>query len=184
MTRFRVVAVATVALLLLPGLCGFGQKQRQKLGGTPAAERMQREVRHQLLLLPYYNVFDNLAFQVQGSTVTLLGQVTNPTLKSDAQKAVKGIEGVEQVNNQIEVLPPSPMDDQLRRAEYHAIFGDDRLFRYGLGAVPSIHIIVKGGHVTLVGVVDNQSDKDVASIRAKGVSGVFSVDNQLQVEKR
>ena len=184
MTRFRVVAVATVALLLLPGLNGFGQKQRQKLGGTPAAERMQREVRHQLLLLPYYNVFDNLAFQVQGSTVTLLGQVTNPTLKSDAQKAVKGIEGVEQVNNQIEVLPPSPMDDQLRRAEYHAIFGDDRLFRYGLGAVPSIHIIVKGGHVTLVGVVDNQSDKDVASIRAKGVSGVFSVDNQLQVEKR
>ncbi len=184
MTRMRGAAAVIVALVMLPGLYGLAQRQRQKLGGTPSAERIQREVRHQLLLLPYYNVFDNLAFQVQGSTVVLLGQVTDPVLKSDAEKAVKRIEGVESVKNNIEVLPPSPMDDQLRRAEYHAIFGDDRLFRYGLGAVPSIHIIVKGGHVTLVGVVDNQSDKDVASIRAKGVSGVFSVDNQLQVEKR
>ena len=184
MTRTRISALALAALLLLPGLYGFTQNQRQKLGGTSSQERIQSEVRHQLLLLPYYNVFDNLAYQVQGNTVTLLGQVTDPTLKSDAQKAVKGIEGVEQVNNQIEVLPPSPMDDQIRMAEYHAIFGQQQLFKYSLGAVPSIHIIVKGGHVTLVGTVANQSDKDVAMLRAKSVPGVFSVDDQLQVEKR
>ncbi len=184
MTRIRVSAVATLALVLLPGWYGWAQGQRQKLGGTPSQQRIQREVRHQLLLLPYYNVFDNLAYQVQGSTVVLLGQVTDPVLKSDAEKAVKRIEGVESVKNNIEVLPPSPMDDQLRLAEYHAIFGQQQLFKYSLGAVPSIHIIVKGGHVTLVGVVDNPSDRDVATIRAKGVPGVFSVDNQLQVEKR
>ena len=156
-------------------------QQRQKLGGTEPTQRITREVLHELLMLPYYSVFDNLAFRVDGSTVTLLGQVTNPALKSDAENSVKKIEGVEKVVNNIEVLPLSPGDDRIRRAVYHAIYGDDALFKYSLGAVPSIHIIVKNGHVTLVGAVDNEADKNIADIRAKGVPGVFSVTNQLQV---
>jgi len=140
-----------------------------------------REVRHQLLMLPYYTVFDNLEYKVEGDKVTLLGQVTRPTLKSDAESAVKSIEGVATVDNQIEVLPLSPMDDQIRRAEYRAIYGDTVLSKYGWSSMPSIHIIVKNGHVTLVGVVDNQSDKDLANIRANAVPNVFSVTNDLTV---
>ena len=154
---------------------------RNKLSGTDPSARITREVLHEMLMLPYYSVFDNLAFRVDGNTVTLLGQVTNPSLKSDAEASVKKIEGVDKVVNNIEVLPPSPMDDGIRRAEYRAIYGTDPLSRYAMGAVPSIHIISKGGHVTLVGVVDNEADKNLAEIKAKGVSGVFSVDNQLQV---
>lgn len=144
-------------------------------------EKLAKEVRHQLVLLPYYSVFDNLAFKVDGDKVTLLGQVVRPTLKSDAESAVKSIEGVAAVVNNIEVLPVSPMDDQLRRAVYRAIYGDSALFRYGESAVPSIHIIVKNGNVTLVGVVDNESDKNLANLRASGVPNVFSVKNELTV---
>ncbi len=149
-----------------------------------ATNRIQREVRHELVMLPYYGVFDDLAYTVDGGVVTLLGQVTRPTLKSDAENVVKNIEGVDKVVNNIEVLPLSPMDDQIRLATFRAIYGDATLNRYGMEAVPPIHIIVKNGHVTLVGVVNNQADKDVAGIRAKGVSGVFSVENQLRVEKQ
>jgi len=144
-------------------------------------EKLAREVRHQLVLLPYYSVFDNLAFKVEGDKVTLSGQVVRPTLKSDAEAAVKSIEGVAAVVNNIEVLPLSPMDDQLRRAVYRAIYGDSVLFRYGESAVPSIHIIVKNGNVTLVGVVDSESDKNLANLRANGVPNVFSVKNDLAV---
>ena len=140
-----------------------------------------REVRHELVMLPYYGVFDNLSFEVNGYSVTLRGQVTRPTLKSDAENVVKGIEGVEKVINEIAVLPPSPMDDRIRRATYRAIYGRPPLDRYALSAVPSIHIIVSGGIVTLVGVADNETDKNLAGLKANGVSGVFSVDNQLQV---
>ena len=124
-------------------------------------------------MLPYYSVFDNLAFQVDGDTVTLLGQVTRPTLKSSARNVVKGIEGVEKVVNKIEVLPLSPADDRIRLATYRAIFGESALQRYGMSAVPSIHIIVNNGRVTLEGVVDNETDKNLANIRANGVPGVF-----------
>jgi hyperosmotically inducible protein len=148
-----------------------------------AADRIAREVRHELVMLPYYGVFDNLAYQVNGSTVTLLGQVTRPTLKSDAERAVKGIEGVDRVVNKIEVLPLSPMDDKTRLAVYRAIYSDPALDRYALRAVPPIHIIVKNGNVTLDGAVASQSDKNIAGIRANGVPGVFSVRNELQVEK-
>jgi hyperosmotically inducible periplasmic protein len=148
-----------------------------------AVERIQREVRHELLMLPYLGVFDNLAYKVDGYNVTLYGQVTRPTLKSDAENVVKKIEGVEKVDNQIEVLPPSPMDDQLRRRLYRAIYGFPTLQRYSLGVQQPIRIIVKGGNVTLDGVVDSEGDKNIASIRAKGVSGVFSVTNNLQVVK-
>ncbi|MBZ5628393.1 MAG: BON domain-containing protein [Acidobacteriia bacterium] len=155
--------------------------QRQKLGGTEPTQRITREVLHELLMLPYYSVWDNLAFQVNGSAVTLSGQVTNPSTKSDAEAAVKRIEGVDKVVNEIEVLPPSSADDRIRRAEYRAIYGFDGLSRYSWGTVPSIHIIVKGGHVTLVGVVDNPADKQMAEMQAKGVPGTFSVTNNLQV---
>jgi hyperosmotically inducible protein len=148
-----------------------------------AVERIQREVRHEILMLPYYDVFDNIAFQVEGYKVTLIGQVTRPTLKSDAENVVKRIEGVEQVDNQIEVLPLSPSDERLRLALYRAIYGFSALERYALPVVKPIRIIVKNGHVTLEGVVDNQADKETATLRANGVAGVFSVANNLKVVK-
>jgi hyperosmotically inducible protein len=146
-------------------------------------DRIVKEVRHELVMLPYYGVFDNLSYRVDGSKVTLFGQVTRPTLKSDAENVVKKIEGVEKVDNQIEVLPLSPNDDRVRLAVYRAIYSKPQLQRYQLGAVPPIHIIVKNGNVTLEGVVANQGDKDVAGIAANGVPGVFSVKNNLMVEK-
>ncbi len=151
--------------------------------GDPGEARIAKEVRHALLMLPYYGIFDDLAFRVDGSTVTLLGAVNRPVLKSDAENAVKHIEAVSQVNNEIKVLPPSPMDDQIRMAEYRAIYGDPALStRYGYRALPSIHIIVDGGHVTLEGSVANEADKNLAGIRANSVPNVFSVTNNLQVE--
>ena len=146
---------------------------------------LNKEVRHELVMLPYYSVFDWLQFSVKpDSTVVLMGQVTRPTLKSDAENVVKRIEGVERVVNQIEVLPLSPNDDRIRRAVYRALFNyNSPLFRYGMGAVPSIHIIVKHGQVTLKGVVGSQADANLANIRARGVSGTFGVNNELMVEK-
>ena len=177
------------ALFLLAaslGLCaGPAVTRAQEAASGRSSVRQQqnlaREVHHQLAMLPYYTVFDNIGYQISGNNVTLTGQVAVPVNKSDAQNAVKGIEGVGQVNNQIQVLPPSPMDDQLRHAEYRAIFGFDSLSKYGFMAIPSIHIIVDGGHVTLYGVVDSQADKDVAGVRANTVPNVFSVTNNLQV---
>lgn len=150
--------------------------------GTQNYEQwLAREVGHQLIQVPWLSVFDNLQYSVQGSEVTLSGQVWQPVTKDDAETAVKGIEGMTKVNNKIEVLPNSPFDDEIRRAEYRAIYGAPELQRYAMGVLPSIHIIVKGGHVTLVGTVDNEMDKNVAEIRAKSVANVFSVDDQLQV---
>ena len=142
---------------------------------------LTREAGHELIQVPWLSVFDNLQYSVSGTEITLSGQVWQPVTKDDAQNAVKRIEGVTKVINNIEVLPLSPMDDQIRRAEYRAIYGEPALQRYAMGVLPSIHIIVKGGHVTLVGTVDNQMDKNVAEIRAKSVPNVFSVDDQLQV---
>jgi hyperosmotically inducible periplasmic protein len=153
------------------------------VAGDANESHIAQEVRHQLVMLPYYGVFDDLAFRVNGSTVTLLGAVTRPVLKSDAENVTKRVEGVTQVINNIEVLPPSPMDDQIRRAEFRVIYGDPTLsIRYGYRAVPSIHIIVKNGTVTLEGVVANQSDKDLINIRANSVPNVFHVTNNLVVE--
>jgi len=144
-------------------------------------DRIAREVWHELVMLPYYSVFDNLAYKVNGYTVTLEGQVTRPTVKSDAERVVKKIEGVENVINHIEVLPLSPMDDRIRRAVYRAIYSQPGLDMYSLRAVPTIHIIVKNGHVVLTGAVGNQADKERAGIAANRVSGVFSVTNDLLV---
>jgi hyperosmotically inducible protein len=181
--------VCVLALALIPA---FAQKHNNNSAdrwnalqpGAASQDRLTREVRHELVMLPYYGVFDNLAYSVNGGTVTLYGQVTRPTLKSDAGNVVKRIEGVTNVDNQIQVLPLSDMDDRIRMAEYRAIFGEPALNRYAMQAVPPIHIIVDNGKVTLVGVVANETDKNLAGIRANGVSGVFSVTNNLQVEGR
>jgi hyperosmotically inducible periplasmic protein len=150
--------------------------------GPMGQDRIAREVRHELVMLPYYGVFDDLSYQVNGSTVTLTGHVTRPTLKSDAENVVKHVEGVERVVNAIEVLPLSPMDDRIRIAAYRAIYGQTGLDRYALQAVPPIHVIVANGNVTLTGVVSSQADKDMAGVRANGVPGVFGVTNNLRVE--
>ena len=146
-------------------------------------DRIIKEVRHELVMLPFYGVFDNLAYKVEGYTVTLIGQVTRPTLKSDAENVVKHIEGVEKVVNNIEVLPTSIEDDRIRRAAYRAIFGNEVLSQYQLRAVPPIHIIVKNGHITLEGVVARQMDKQIAGVQVNSIPGVFSVTNNLVVEE-
>ncbi len=168
---------------LLTLVAAMGVAGANQAGSSRGADRITREVRHELVMLPYYGVFDNLAYRVEGSTVTLMGQVTRPTLKSDAENVVKRIEGVEHVNNEIEVLPVSPNDDRIRRAVYRAIYSDPTMDRYAIQAIPPIHIIVKNGNVSLEGVVATEADKNIAGIRANGVSGVFSVKNNLTVEK-
>jgi hyperosmotically inducible protein len=190
-----------VAVLIITCVLASAQNPNSSTSNTPATantstgqthavtpetasreeDRITREVRHELLMLPYYSVFDDLEYQVQGDTVILKGSVINPVTKNDAENSVKKIEGVDKVVNQIEVLPPSPSDDQLRRELYHRIFGIAGMYRYAMSAVPSIHIIVKNGHVTLKGVVDNQTDKQLAEMQAKSVPGVFSVENDLVV---
>jgi hyperosmotically inducible periplasmic protein len=176
----KVKAIACLATLLALCCLSAAAQDNQK-GSAKSEERITREVRNELLMLPYFGVFDFIAYKVDGSTVTLLGQVVRPVLKSDAENSVKRIEGVERVDNQIEVLPPSSMDDRIRLQLFHAIYGFPSLEKYALGVQKPIRIIVKNGHVTLEGVVDNQADKDLANIRAKSVPGTFSVDNNLQV---
>jgi hyperosmotically inducible protein len=168
-------AAALMATTLLP-VASYASNGAQ--GNVSLDERVRRE----LVKLPYYNVFDSLSFRVDDGVVTLFGQVTQPVLKDDAAGAVKHIEGVRSVKNEIEVLPLSPFDNRIRRSTYRAIFGYAPLQRYAMGVVPSIHIIVKNGHVTLEGVVASEQDKQMAFIRANGVPNVFSVDNQLRVQ--
>ena len=148
-----------------------------------AVEHIQKEVRHELFILPFLGVFDNLAYQVNGSDVTLVGQVTRPTVKWDAENVVKKIEGVERVNNRIEVLPLSPFDNTLRLRLFRAIYDYAPLQKYALGVNKPIRIIVKNGRVNLEGVVDCEADKNIAGIRANGVLDVFSVANNLQISK-
>jgi osmotically-inducible protein OsmY len=150
-------------------------------GTQKGEERLYKEVRHELVMLPNLSLWDNLAYKVDGYKVTLLGQVRNAGLKSEAENAVKHIEGVEQVDNQIQVLPPSPADDRIRVAVARSIFDAPGLFPYAMESVPPIHIIVQGGNVTLEGVVNNEGDKNMAEMRAKQVPGVFSITNHLQV---
>ena len=176
--KYPIAVLTAVALA-----CSMAAGQPQQEASPKAVERIQKEVRHELLMLPYLDVFDNLAYKVDGYNVTLYGQVTRPTLKSDAEKVVKGIEGVEKVDNQIEVLPASPSDDRQRIELYRAIYGYEPLQRYAMPVIKPIRIIVKNGHVTLEGVVDNEADKNLAGMRANGVPGIFSVTNNLVVAK-
>jgi hyperosmotically inducible protein len=174
----------TLLMMATLGIAQSGttpQLATRPAGNSANEQRIVKEVRHELVMLPYYSVFDDLEFQVNGNTVTLLGSVVNPSLKSDAESAVKRIEGVEKVNNQIKVLPPSNIDDQIRLRTARAIFGMDGMSKYSWSAVPPVHIIVDSGRVTLKGIVDNQGDKNMANIAANQVPGVFSVTNDLQV---
>lgn len=172
-----------IAVLVMISSAGqtFAAQQPPAPRETTVQNGIVREVRHELIMIPWYSVFDNLAFSVNGDHVTLTGQVTRPVIKSDAEAAVKSIEGVQSVDNQIEVLPPSPLDDQIRRAEFRAIYSQPSLQRYAEGAIQQIHIIVKNGHVTLEGVVASEADKTVANVQANTVPNVFSVTDNLTV---
>lgn len=163
---------------LLATQLGFADNHKTEAGPS----RIEREVRRELVTLPFYSLFDNFTFRVDGETVTLMGKVSRPTLKSDAENVIKKIEGVEKVNNQIEVLPLSPNDDRLRLALYRSIYGHSVLQTLAVRAVPPIHIIVENGNVTLEGVVAGEMEKNIAGIQANAVSGVFSVTNNLRVE--
>jgi hyperosmotically inducible protein len=181
--KMKKTLIAIAASLALWGPLAPAQTYRGSANREMRADqRIAREVRHELVMLPYYGVFDNLSFRVDGDRVTLLGQVTRPTLKHDAEAAIKDVEGVRSISNEIEVLPLSPDDDRIRLATYRAIFGQVGLDRYAMQAVPPIHIIVKNGTVTLEGVVANENDRNMAGIRANGVHGAFKVVNNLRVE--
>jgi hyperosmotically inducible periplasmic protein len=178
--------MAGISLMLLfsslPPLGAAAQSTKQDLNRVRS--RLSEEVRHQLLLLPYFGVFDNLAYEIKDiDTVILTGQVTRPTLKSDAENVVRKIEGVGKLENRIEVLPISPDDDRIRIAAYTAIYSKPGLDRYAWRAVLPIHIIVKNGNVTLIGAVATEVDKNLAGIMANGVSGVHTVVNNIRIEK-
>jgi hyperosmotically inducible protein len=174
-SRLRIAVAILLFIITLSAVA-------QNAASGKSQDRIVREVRHELLMLPYFGVFDNIAFKVDGGTVTLVGQVVRPSLKSDAENAVKHIEGVDRVDNQIEVLPPSSMDDQIRIAEFRAIYQYPSLQKYELGVQKPIRIIVKGGRVTLEGVVDSETDKNLVNVRANSVPNVFGVTNNLKVQ--
>jgi hyperosmotically inducible periplasmic protein len=181
------IFATTIFSMPAPASAPIQDNQTTGAPSQKSLDRIIKEVHHELVMLPYYGVFDNLAYKVdRDGTVTLLGQVSpvrGPVLKSDAEKAVKRIEGVEKVVNNIEVLPLSSNDDRIRRAAYRAIYGNSVLSQYQLRAVPPIHIIVKNGNITLEGAVAREMDKNIAGIQANGVSGAFSVTNNLIVEE-
>jgi hyperosmotically inducible periplasmic protein len=183
---FRRAVLAFFSLVLVLGLAQ-GAMAAKTQGPAPSSPNYQawltNQVRHELVMLPFYSVFDNLEYKVEGTKVTLLGQVVRPNLKDDAGKAVKHIEGVTVVDNQLEVLPTSFGDDHIRRAEFRAIYSFPSLQMYSLRSVPPIHIIVNNGHVTLEGSVSTKAAKDTANVVANGVPGVFSVTNNLQVDR-
>jgi hyperosmotically inducible periplasmic protein len=185
MLRTLLLQMITACVIPIPLAAQSAAPAQQRSLSQVGIERINREVRHELLLLPYYGVFDNLGYRVApDGSVTLVGQVTRPTLKSDAESSVKHIEGVERVDNQIQVLRVSPMDDQIRRATYRAIYGNSTLAPYGVRAVPPIHIIVGGGHVTLEGAVATKMDKQIAETQAKSVPIVFLSDGTCKLTMR
>ncbi len=176
MKRSRTGMILGAALMLAQA--GFAGNRTPDSSET----RTEQQVRRELVTLPFYNLFDTFSFRVDGDTVTLIGKVTRPTLKTDAERVVKHVEGVKTVRNEIEVLPLSPNDDQLRLSLYRAIYGHTVLQTLAIRAVPPIHIIVENGNVTLEGAVLNSMEKTVAGMQANGVPGVFSVTNNLMVD--
>jgi len=184
-SSFLPLPFSLVVVLSIGGALNAATRLRFQPTADPAQHQtwLTEQVRHKLAMIPWYSVFDNLEYRVDGDTITLMGQVTRPVIKDEAESSVEKIEGVKVVENQIEVLQPSPFDDQVRRKEYRSIYSFGPLQPYALGVNPGIHIIVKGGNVTLEGVVRTQADKDAANIRARSVPGVFAVKNNLRVEK-
>ena len=180
MRTFKGKLIATAfALALTAGAALFAPAAAH---GQALAGELNKKIHHELVTLPYYGIFDNLAYEVDGGTVTLYGRVTRPSTRSDAARRVARLPGVTRVVNNIEVLPLSSFDDQIRRATYRSIFNTAGLYRYALGGNPSLHIIVNNGHVTLEGVVANEADRNLAYIAASRVPGVFSVTNNLRTE--
>lgn len=177
--------VAVFAMTFIFTLTDHGTMVAKAQSPGAVNARIVRQVRHELVTLPYYGVFDWLEYEVTpDNTVILRGQVVRPSTKSDAEERVEDIDGVSKVVNQLEVLPLSPNDDRLRRALYRTIYGGNSpLFRYGMQVVPSIHLIVNRGRATLKGVVATRGDANLAYIRARGVPGLFEVKNELQVER-
>ncbi len=183
--QLRVIVLGFITALVF-ALAGFSTMvARAQTQGTAVSARVIREVRHELVTLPYYGVFDWLEFEVKpDNTVVLRGQVVRPTTKSDAENRVKDIDEVSRVINEIEVLPVSPQDDRLRLALYRAIYNwNSPLFRYATQSVPPIHLIVNRGRATLKGVVATKADANLAYIRARSVPGLFEVKNELEIEK-
>jgi len=181
MNRIKNKVISIVGVLAIVASLGFSA-----IAGPRDEARVQpqsEKVRKQLVTLPYYGVFDNLAFKIDGGVVTLYGQVTRPTTSKDAQRRVAKLPGVSSVVNNIQVLPLSSFDDQIRVRTYRAVFGRGSLYRYALGTNPSIHIVVNRGNVTLEGIVSNRADSQMAYIMANGVPGVFSVTNNLRVQR-
>lgn len=174
--------VTALILTLLMGISvGFAAPaiSNQSLSRTELTNKIRKE----LVTLPYYGVFDNLSFRVEGNTVTLLGKVVRPTTRSDAERRVARLAGVQRVINRIEVLPLSSFDNSIRRNTYRAIYRQGALYRYFLGGNPSIRIIVDRGHITLEGVVSNPMDSQLAYMAARGVPGAFSVSNNLRIDR-
>jgi hyperosmotically inducible protein len=191
MKRTNLLSALTLVATLAAPVTGWANTSLPRSMETQRAkdpaqttEWLQKKVRHELLMMPYYGVFDHITFKIDGDSVELAGQVSRPTLKSSAARVVQQIEGVSSVTNNIEVLPLSPNDDRIRLGVYRAIYGSSGLFRYALQPVPSIHIIVKNGQVTLEGVAANEMDKNIATLRAHSVPGVFSIAQNIVVEKQ
>jgi hyperosmotically inducible protein len=183
MRTFKTKILAIIATLAIASAAAVAAPAPKSGGEGLDRQQIMKKVRKELVTLPYYGVFDNLAYEVNGGTVTLYGQVVQPSTRHDAEKRVARIEGVERVVNQIEVLPLSSFDDSIRVRTFRTLARTGGLYRYAMGANPSIHIVVNRGHVTLEGVVANQGDKDLAYIAARGVPGVFSVTNNLRSER-
>lgn len=177
-TMTKWMTALAIAALVIPMASLASTKNSQ-----PPKDLGER-VRHELVMLPYYYIFDDLNYRVDGNNVTLSGEVTRPTLKDDAERVVRSVPGVGTVTNNIEVLPLSPFDDQIRLRVARAIYGNQVLSRYSWGANPPIHIIVKNGQVTLTGFVANENDRNIAGIRANGVFGVFGVTNDLRIDRK
>lgn len=180
MNKIKNMVVALAAMLAITASATVAAAKATDQGD---GQTVVEQVRHKLLKLPYYGIFDNLAYKVEGGTVTLYGQVTQPVTRKDAETSVKRIKGVEQVVNQIEVLPLSSFDNAIRARTLREMYRTGSLYRYTRGVRPSLHIIVNGGHVTLEGVVATKTDKQLAYLAASRVPGVFSVTNNLRAER-
>ncbi len=177
------VAVLFVAVVMMASFAVAAPTEQA--GERAAYEQLEKKVRKELVTLPWYGVFDNLAYEIDGSTVTLSGQVVQPSTRKDAERRVKRLAGVERVVNNIEVLPLSSFDDSIRVSAYRTLFGwNSPLFRYGRGANPSIHIVVERGHLTLEGVVSTEGDRRLANALVNSIPGVFSVTNNLVAENQ
>src|SRR5918911_2551782 len=172
------VAAVVAATVIAASAAVAAPAPAESASQPTAYEQLAKKVRKELVTLPWYGVFDNLAYEIDGSIVTLYGQVVQPSTRKDAERRVAKLAGVSRVVNRIEVLPLSSFDDSIRARTYRALFGwNSPLFRYGRGVNPSIHIVVNGGHVSLEGVVANEGDRNLAYILASQVPGVFSVAN-------